>query len=154
MTAPTRPAEERHCIKCGRVIGQDESMCAYCLRPGMTAPSASQYHGTMVAAIIGGVVLLALAASLGMRGIGPWEARTVAVGPLERGGVEVTMEVENTGTRAGRAQCRLVAADESGRTLRTASVLTPTLDGGASDRITERLPGLAEEPAEVTVACE
>ncbi|HEX2221893.1 MAG TPA: hypothetical protein VHK06_05160 [Candidatus Limnocylindria bacterium] len=151
-----RPAagDERHCIKCGRAIGADESMCAFCLRPGMTAPSATQYHGTMVVAIIAGVVLLAVAASIAARGIGPWNARTVAVGPLERGGVEVTLEVENLGTRTGRAQCRLLAADDSGRTLRTAAVVTPPLAGGARDRITERLPGLAEAPAEVTVACE
>jgi hypothetical protein len=150
----TEAGEQRHCIKCGRAIGAEESMCEYCLRAGMTPPSASQYHGTIAVAIIGGVVLLALAGSLAMRGIGPWQARTVGVGPLEQGGVEVTVVVENLGTRPGRAQCRLVAADDSGRTLRSASLLTPTLAGGASDRLTERVPGLTEEPARVTISCE
>lgn len=147
-------SEQRHCIKCGRAIGPEESMCEYCLRAGMTPPSASQYHGTIVVAVIAGVLLLALAGSFAMRGIGPWEARTVDVGPLQQGGVEVTVLVENLGTRPGRAQCRVVAADDSGRVLRSASVLTPTLAGGSSDRITERVPGLTEEPARVTVSCE
>ena len=46
-----------------------------CNRAGMVAPSASQYHGTVAVAIILAVAGLAFAASLSLRGVGPYEGR-------------------------------------------------------------------------------
>src|ERR671918_2917001 len=97
----------RHCYKCGREIGPDESICDVCNRAGMATPSATQYHGTLVVAIIAGVAGLAIWASLSMRGIGPYRAEVVSVTDAPPDGALVTVLVENQGTARGAATCRL-----------------------------------------------
>jgi hypothetical protein len=148
-----RTDETRTCIKCGREVGPDESICEICNRAGMAAPSASQYHGTVVVAIVVAVAGLAFAASLSMRGVGPYTATVDGVGPTEPAGYAVTFTVMNEGTRAGRAKCQLVALGPSGERLASRSIVTTPVDGGASIRVSERIPGLEVEPAEVTADC-
>jgi hypothetical protein len=140
------------CIKCGREIDPDESLCEICNRAGMTAPSASQYHGTVAVAIVLAVIGLAVAASLSLRGVGPYAAEVRAVTPADPG-YAITYAVTNEGTRAGRAKCQLVALSASGERLRTRSTLTARIEGGATAEQTETIPGLVDEPAEVTVSC-
>jgi predicted nucleic acid-binding Zn ribbon protein len=149
--ADTRPP--RHCIKCGREIGPDESICAVCNRAGMATPSASQYHGTMVVAIIAGVVGLAIWASLAMRGVGPYQVEVVHVSAPLADGVAVTIEVENQGTARGAATCRIEAFDANGLPLRAASVTTDQIEGGQSGRFTEQVAGLVQRPASVIASC-
>jgi hypothetical protein len=152
MTTPTPDAEVRRCIKCGRQIGPDESICEVCNRAGMATPSASQYHGTVVAAIIVAVVGLAIAASLSLRGVGPYAAEVREVAAADPG-YAITFAVTNEGTRPGRAKCQLRALDEAGQRLRTANTVTAQIDGGATAEVTEEIPGLEREPASVTVIC-
>ena len=149
--ADTRPP--RHCYKCGREIGPDESICAVCNRAGMATPSASQYHGTMAVAIIAGVVLLAVWASLSMRGMGPYQALVVSIAEAPPDGAMVTISVANQGTARGSATCQLQARDSQGRPLRSASILTGPLDGGKSATFTGRIPGLTQLPASVVASC-
>ena len=52
MTGAPARSDERRCIKCGREVGADESICEFCNRAGMATPSASQYHGTVAVAIV------------------------------------------------------------------------------------------------------
>lgn len=151
MTVEPRPG--RHCIKCGREIGPDESICAFCNRAGMASPSASQYHGTVVVAIVLAVAGLALAASLSLRGVGPYEATVTGVGPAEPAGYAVTFTVSNQGTRPGRAKCQLIALGSTGERLATRSLVTAPVAGGQSLDVTERVPGLDVEPADVTAVC-
>lgn len=143
----------RHCIKCGREIGPDESICQVCNRAGMATPSASQYHGTMVVAIVLGVILLAVAGSLALRGVGPFSAQVVAVSP-GAGDAAVTIAVTNDGSRAGRAKCQLIANDAQGRSLQSASVVSPIVPGGQRITFDERIPGLAAAPRSVSVTCQ
>jgi hypothetical protein len=143
----------RNCIKCGREIGPDESICEVCNRAGMATPSASQYHGTIVVAIIAGVVGLAMWASLAMRGVGPYEARVLDVQPAPPGAVEVTVEVENLGTSRGYGKCQLRALDAGGSVLRVQALSAGPLEGGGSGTFSQRIAGLAEMPAEVAVSC-
>jgi len=150
MTAST---ERGRCIKCGREIDLGESLCPICNRAGMTTPSASQYHGTVAAAIVLAVIGLAVAASLSLRGVGPYGAEVRAVTPAEPVGYAITYAVTNEGTRPGRAKCQLIALGASGERLRVQSTLTARIDGGATTEQTETIPGLADEPAEVTVSC-
>jgi predicted nucleic acid-binding Zn ribbon protein len=147
------PREPRHCIKCGREIGPDESICDVCNRAGMATPSASQYHGTVVVAIVLAVAGLALAASLSFRGVGPYAAAVTDVGPTEPAGYAVTFTVSNQGTRSGRAKCQLIALGSSGERLATKSVVTAPVAGGGDISVTERVPGLDVEPADVTAEC-
>ena len=152
MDAPDTRAP-RHCYKCGREIGPDESICQVCNRAGMATPSASQYHGTIVVAIIAGVVGLALWASLSMRGIGPYTAEVLSVTDAPPGGAEVTLLVANEGTSRGAATCRLEARDANGLPLRTASLVTGQLDGGSSGTFSARIGGLGQLPASVVASC-
>jgi predicted nucleic acid-binding Zn ribbon protein len=149
----TAPAEGRHCIKCGREIGPDESICDVCNRAGMATPSASQYHGTVVVAIVLAVAGLAVAASLSLRGVGPYGAEVRAFEPTDSVGYVVTYAVTNEGTNAGRAKCQLVALDADGRQLRTHGTVTAQIAGGSTVELTEDIPGLDVEPATVNVSC-
>jgi hypothetical protein len=146
-------AEPRHCIKCGREVGPDESICEICNRAGMAAPSASQYHGTVAAAIVLAVAALAIAASLSMRGIGPYVAEVRSVGQPADGTVSITFAVTNEGSRPGRAKCQLVALGAGGERLRAQTTITAQIAGGGTAEETERMPGLDSQPADVSVSC-
>jgi predicted nucleic acid-binding Zn ribbon protein len=146
-------AEVRHCIKCGREIEPDETICEVCNRAGMATPSASQYHGTVVVAIVAAVAALAIAASLSLRGIGPYAAEVRGVAPAQPQGYAVTYTVTNEGTKAGRAKCRILALGDTGQRLRARTVVTPPIEGGSTLELTERIPGLDQEPADVTLDC-
>ncbi|MCV0402988.1 MAG: hypothetical protein K5924_04660 [Chloroflexi bacterium] len=146
-------ADVRHCIKCGREVGPEESICAVCNRAGMTAPSASQYHGTVAVAIVLAVAALAFAASLSLRGVGPYEGSVVGVAPADPVGYTITYAVTNEGTQPGRAKCQLVALDDGGRRLRTHGTVTSQIPGGESAELSATVPGLEVEPATVTIRC-
>jgi predicted nucleic acid-binding Zn ribbon protein len=152
MTNPPTTSDTRHCIKCGREVGPDETLCLVCNRAGMATPSASQYHGTVVAAIVLAVAALAVAASLSLRGVGPYAAEVrdvVAADP----GYTITYAVTNEGTKPGRAKCQLIALNDAGRQLRTRSTLTAQIPGGETFEQSEQIAGLEEEPGNVTVRC-
>lgn len=151
-TTPTSEPQLRHCIKCGRQIDADESICEVCNRAGMATPSASQYHGTVAAAIVLAVAALAIAASLSLRGVGPYAAEVrdvVAADP----GYAITYAVTNEGTKAGRAKCQLVALGDAGRRLQSRSTITAQIGGGETTEQTETIRGLEDEPSDVTVTC-
>jgi hypothetical protein len=145
--------EAAHCIKCGREVAPGETVCEICNRAGMATPSATQYHGTVAVAIVLAVAGLAFAASLSLRGVGPYDAEVRGVAPAVDLGHEITYAVTNEGTRPGRAKCQLVARDADGRALRVRNTVTSQVAGGATVELTEMIPGLADEPAEVTVTC-
>jgi predicted nucleic acid-binding Zn ribbon protein len=144
----------RHCIKCGREIGPDESICEVCNHAGMATPSASQYHGTIVVAIIAGVVGLAIWGSLALRGVGPYAGSVIDTLSDPPDGVQVSVEVENQGTKSGFASCLLSARDAQGRTVRTRSVSLGPIAGGQVGEFTERIGGLAELPGSVIITCD
>ena len=142
----------RHCIKCGREIGPDETICAICNRAGMATPSASQYHGTMAVGIVAGVILMAVAASFVLSGVGPYRGSVLET-RAANGGVEATLSVSNEGTKPGRAKCQLIAHDANGRSLQSRSILSPQIPGGESVTFAEEIPGVADA-SNVTVACQ
>jgi hypothetical protein len=146
-------AAARRCIKCGREVGPEESICEVCNRAGMAAPSASQYHGTVAVAIVLAVAALAVAASLSLRGVGPYAAEVRTVTPADPVGFSITYAVTNEGTNAGRAKCVLVTFGNAGERLRSVSAVTEQIPGGGSTERTETIPGLEVEPATVTVSC-
>jgi hypothetical protein len=118
----------------------------------MATPSASQYHGTVAAAIVLAVIALAVAASLSLRGVGPYVAEVRSVAPSDPG-FAITYAVTNEGTNPGRAKCQLVALGASGERLRVRTTLTSRIEGGDTAELTETIPGLEAEPADVTVSC-
>ena len=146
--------QERRCIKCGRPVAAEQSICEVCNRAGMRTPSASQYHGTIVVAIVLGVLGLAIAGSLSLRGIGPFRGSAVAFVAAPEGGVDVTVEVTNDGTQAGTASCQLIARDAAGGRLGGSTAMTPSIPGGATVTFSDRVPGIDTLPDEVSVDCE
>ena len=154
MTTPTS-AHGRQCIKCGREIGPDETVCEICNRAGMATPSSSQYHGTVAVAIVLAVAALAIAASLSLRGVGPYAAEVHAVTPADSSiGYAITYEVTNEGTKPGRAKCLLVATGPAGERLRSRNTITASIPGGETTELIEEIPGLEVEPSAVTVSCD
>ncbi len=148
------PRASRRCYKCGREIGPDESICAVCNRAGMATPSASQYHGTIVVAIIAGVVLLAVFASLATRGIGPYSAQTLSFRAGTQGAAVATISVTNEGTKAGRAKCRLEARDAGGGELGAVTTVSPQVGGGQTITFEQSIPGVGSQPSSVAVSCQ
>jgi hypothetical protein len=119
----------------------------------MATPSATQYHGTVVVAIVAAVAALAIAASTTLRGIGPWEASVVGWSHAVDG-IAVEVEVVNAGERQGRAKCRIQALDARGRTLAARNIVSDPVAGGGRLLIAERLPLPEETPAEVRASCQ
>jgi hypothetical protein len=150
---PADPRPPRNCYKCGRQIGPDETICEVCNRAGMATPSATQYHGTIVVAIVAGVVLMAIAASLSLRGIGPFRGQALGWSSDPPDAVVVELQVTNQGTRAGRAKCQVTARDASNLVLRIRSTVSPQVRGGGTVTFSERIPGLLRAPASVAVSC-
>jgi hypothetical protein len=152
VAADRRPS--RNCYKCGREIGPDESICEVCNRAGMATPSASQYHGTIVVAIVAGVALMAIAASLAMRGVGPFGSQVARFQVSDQAGVVATIRVTNQGTKAGRAKCQLTARDASGGALGVSSATSPEVGPGASVTFSAQLSGVGSEASSISVACQ
>ncbi|MDQ2853342.1 MAG: DUF4307 domain-containing protein [Chloroflexota bacterium] len=152
MTAPD-PRPPRNCYKCGRQIGPDETICQVCNRAGMATPSATQYHGTIVVAIVAGVAIMAVAASLALRGIGPFRGAALGWDRDPPDGVVVQIQVTNEGDRAGRAKCQLTARDSAQQVLRTRSAVSPQVPARSTITFDERIPGLPLAPASVAVSC-
>jgi hypothetical protein len=143
----------RGCIKCGNEVGPDESMCAVCLRAGMVAPAASQYHGTIAVAIVAAVAGLAMLASLSLQGVGPYRAEVLGAAPATDG-VAVTVSVTNEGTKEGRAKCRIIARDDAGRVIGSLNLLSSQIPGGDALTFDQSLPGLVEVPEQIEFSCQ
>ena len=152
MTHRTTAPPTRNCIKCGREVGPDESICAVCNRAGMATPSATQYHGTIVVAIVVAVAGLAWAAGAALEGVGPYSAAVRQVSAADVG-FDVDYAVTNDGTRSGRAKCQVTALDQNGRRMRQANEITGPIGGGQTISESLSIPGLEAEPHEVTVRC-
>ena len=149
---PAANPEIRHCIKCGREVGPDESICELCNRAGMATPSATQYHGTIVVAIVVAVAGLAWLAGASLEGVGPYGAEVRSVTAAEVG-FDIAYAITNEGTKPGRAKCQLVALSDTGRPLRTVNELTAPIPGGETVEDTVSIPGLEDEPDDVRITC-
>jgi predicted nucleic acid-binding Zn ribbon protein len=143
----------RNCYKCGRQIGPDETICDVCNRAGMATPSATQYHGTIVVAIVAGVVIMAVAASLSLLGIGPFRGEAIGWSSDPPDAVVVELRVTNEGASPGRAKCQVTARDASNLVLRIRSTVSPQVQGGGTVTFSDRIPGLRGAPASIAVSC-
>ena len=77
------------------------------------APSPTQSHGTVMAALLAGFVLLALLLWLSVRDVGPFTAKiltTTQVGDT----AAVTLEIRNEGDKAGHGKCRIGRVSDTG----------------------------------------
>ena len=142
------------CLKCGRPIDVEETMCDICNQAGMVAPAATQMHGTVAVAIIGSVIVMGVVASVLVGGVGPFSGEVLAIGPVVETSVVVSVDVGNDGSRAGRAQCELTALNGEGSPVARTVALSPEVPAGGSVRFDAPIAGLTAVPARVTVLCQ
>ena len=81
-------------------------------------------------AIVGAVVLLAVAGRLALSGVGPFHGVVSAVNPSATG-LAVALTVRNDGSKEGSTTCRLTEATRAG-TGPAAVILTPHVAAGQS----------------------
>lgn len=133
-TTPTAPAaapQQTHpCIRCGRQVSLDESLCEFCNPLGLSQPATSQAHGTVFLAIAGAVILLAVAGRVALSGVGPFHGEVADV-TASATGLAVALTVRNDGSKEGSTTCRITEAARNG-TGPAAVVLTPHVAAGTS----------------------
>lgn len=103
--AGSEPAD--HCYRCGKPTPAGVAVCPACNPGKVKGPSAFQLHAT----ILGGVFLGAIALFIGWRFLtaqgGPYTAVIVDRAMSGEGSPAIVVTVENTGERAGVANCRV-----------------------------------------------
>lgn len=135
----------QRCRGCGTPRKGDLQVCVTCetpfddgvdpidaALPRPAAPSAAQSHGTVMLALLGGFVVLAVLLGFSVRDVGPFRARLLEVrGTGEQR--ELVVEVSNDGRRAGRGNCLVTYA--AGRDARPARNFTSErIAGGGTVR--------------------
>lgn len=156
MTTPAvtaAPASEptHPCVRCGREVALDVSLCENCNPLGLEQPATSQVHGTVFAAILLGFVALAVAGRLVLSGIGPFTGQVRDVSAAANGLV-VTLAVQNDGSKEGTATCRLTV--EARRGVGTAVVVqSPRVAGGELLEFTTTTDRFGTDPVPLAVAC-
>ncbi|MEO7663689.1 MAG: hypothetical protein ABIV26_01075, partial [Candidatus Limnocylindrales bacterium] len=99
-THPTTPAriEPTHpCLRCGRPIAIDDSLCELCNPLGLKQPSATQVHAIAAGGIVLFVIILAVLGRVGLSGVGPFQGSVAGVA-ARAGGLAVTIAVSNDGS--------------------------------------------------------
>ncbi|CAN5283524.1 hypothetical protein BH20ACT24_BH20ACT24_24310 [soil metagenome] len=100
-------AQHGACALCGRPTPLGVSLCEEHNPGRLGAPSATQAHGTIVAGIVAGFVLLAVVGRIAFLGSGPFESRLSSAVGRSDGGVDVVIDVTNRGSRDAGATCRV-----------------------------------------------
>ena len=144
----------RRCIKCGREVGPDQSMCEVCNRAGMVTPAATQVHGTIFVAIVLGVVLLALGSSLLIGHGGPYPTTVVSWQAVDSGALRVRLGVTNAGEHDGRARCQITVRDSDGAIAHQAVALSPELAPQASTEFETDVPEAGAGASTVEAECQ
>jgi hypothetical protein len=153
LPAPTGAVEPTHpCIRCGRPgVPADAGLCEQCNPLELSQPSATQMHGIAAVGIIAFVLVLAVAGRAIIAGTGPFGGAVIAVSPAT-GGLTVTLEISNQGSRAASTSCFVTEAGNAIGGPRQ-SVQSPLVQPGASVRFTTTLTRFGDEPLGLAVEC-
>lgn len=109
MSGPSAiTADQPHdtCFRCGRPTPLGVALCEHDNPGRIKGPSATQVHGTIVAGIVAGFVLFALAGRLATSG-GPFPASVIGSASQADGSTAVVISVTNGGADDGAASCRI-----------------------------------------------
>ena len=152
LPGPTRSAGPTHaCVRCGDPVPLDVGLCERCNPLGLKDASASQVHGTVVIAIVIGIVGLALVGRLALAGVGPFPSTFVGAA-ADGVGLAVTVTVTNEGSNTGQTTCRVTdPLDRNGG--RSSFVLSPRIEPGQTVTFTKRVTELGSDVRDLTVAC-
>ena len=151
--AATKPAPEptHACVRCGRPVPLDVSLCEQCNPLGLEQPATSQVHGTVFVAVALAVVFLAVAGRLAISGVGPFRGEVRTVLPAADG-LAVTLSVVNEGTKEGTGTCRLTIASRAG--IGAAEIVqSPRIAPGARAEFTATTARFGTEAVPLAVEC-
>lgn len=157
MTAPATPAhapapsQTHPCARCGAPVALDVGLCEQCNPLGLRDSASSQVHGTVILAVGGAILGLALIARLAVAGIGPFPAEVVDV-RSESGVLTVSIRVTNEGTAAGSTTCRVSDSQLKGAG-KPAFVLSPRIAPKATVTFDHRLTGFGSAVRALDVQC-
>jgi len=146
------PAPTHACVRCGAQIPLADAMCAACNPAGLKQPAASQAHGTVFLGIGLAVVAMAVALTVFVGGVGPFRATLRSAVP-DGDGLLLTVAVENLGSRAGRASCRVWDPTYPGNPPVETYVRTPEVPAGYGLVFEQRVSGLGAAERSLAVDC-
>ena len=151
--APRRTLEPTHpCIRCGRDgVPADAGLCELCNPLELSQPSATQMHGIAALGILVFVVVLAVAGRAVIAGTGPFGGAVVGVSPTT-GGLAVTIEVTNQGSRAASTTCYVSESPKPFGGARQ-QVQAPLAQPGATVQFTATVTRFGSEVVGLAVDC-
>ncbi len=160
MSQPTTPSPARplvrepthRCVRCGAPISVADALCRSCNPAGLKQPAASQAHGTIFLGIAIAVVGMAAAAAFFLGGVGPFSAAIRSAAP-DGDGLVLTLAVDNTGSRAGHASCRVWDPTYLANPPVETFVRTPEIAPGGSVVFDQRVTGLGAAVRPLAVSC-
>lgn len=139
------------CVRCGRPVSIDLALCEECNPLGLSQPAASQAHGTVLLGLVAAVVVLAVAAHVALAGIGPFRGQVAGVAPAA-GGLRVTIDLTNDGSKTGSTTCTLTDTSQP-FSRPTVFLHTPRVGPGATLSFTEVVVGLGTAATSLTIDC-
>ena len=149
---PPAPQPTHACVRCGAQIPLADAMCSTCNPAGLEQPAASQAHGTVFLGIGLAVVAMAIALTVLVGGVGPFRATLRGTVP-DGDGLLLTVAVENIGSRAGRASCRVWDPTYPGNPPVETYVRTPEVPAGDGLVFEQRVTGLGAAERSLAVDC-
>ena len=149
---PAAPAPTHACVRCGAAIPLTDALCATCNPAGLEQPAASQAHGTVFLGIALAVVALGVALTVFVGGVGPFRAALRDTVP-DGDGLVITVAVENLGSRAGRASCRVWDPTYPGNPPVETYIRTPEVPAGYGLVFEQRVTGLGATERSLAVDC-
>jgi ribosomal protein L40E len=150
--APAESSPSHGCVRCGARIPVSESMCERCNPLGLSAPAASQAHGTVFIGIVLAVILLAFLARLAVAGVGPFRSEVTAVVATPEG-LAVTIALTNEGSSASRTTCRIADPALPGIGPETAYAQSPQVEAGRTATFQVTVTSLGTVPRPLSVSC-
>jgi len=149
---PPAPEPTHACIRCGAAVPLPDALCRTCNPASLTQPASSQAHGTVFLGIGLAVVGMAVALTILVGGVGPFRANLQDVVP-DGDGLLLTVAVENLGSRAGRASCRIWDPTYPGNPPVETYVRSPEVPAGSGLVFEQRVTGLGVAPRSLAVDC-
>jgi len=146
------PGPTHACVRCGVPIPLADALCAACNPARLKQPAASQAHGTVFLGIALAVVVMAVALTVLVGGVGPFRATLRSVAP-DGDGLLLTLAVENLGSREGRASCRVWDPTYPGNPPAETYVRTPDVPAGYGLVFEQRVEGLGGTERTLALDC-
>lgn len=148
------PPVER-CPRCGTPRRGDLQVCVRCetpfedgagvddidlALPRPAAPSPTQSHGTVMAAMLVGFVILAVLLWLSVRGVGPFTASVVETARVDGDTTRVTVTIKNEGSKRGTGRCRIERLSDTNDAQTPHQFVSAPVEPGATVTETVEVP--------------